>query len=84
VITNQAPDGEVTKTTGVKHGDGRSMVASISELPAALAGTVGVDTFAVVAAPAVVVRQLTIALNWLIGFVPCRFGGTGARDHHAG
>ena len=79
VTANQAPVGDVTKMIGAKHGDGSATVVSISAFPDALAGTDEVEMFEVVATPAVVVRQLTIALNCGTGFVPCRLRGTGER-----
>src|SRR4029079_10641684 len=64
-----APGGAVTKTIGAKHGDGSVTLVSSSPSPVAVAANASVTMFAVVAAPFVAVRQLTIALNCVNGFV---------------
>jgi hypothetical protein len=55
VTANQALVGDVTKMIGAKHGDGSATVVSISASPDGLAGTSAVETFEIVATPAVVV-----------------------------
>src|SRR5712664_1582976 len=62
---------------GAMHGDGRLIVASISAFPSGVAGKGSVETFLVAGDPPTIVWQLTTALKAAIGFVPCRFPGTG-------
>ncbi len=71
------PDGP-TKMIGAKHGLGRLTVVWIFESPVVVAGKGSVVTFVVAAAPSTMVRQLTMARNAGMGFVPLRFSGTGA------
>src|SRR5262245_66199244 len=74
VAANQAPVGLVTNTMGAMHGVGKLTTSSISESPASDAGNVFVDrltpTTSAPAASVAGVRQLTIALNAVIGLVP--------------
>ena len=70
VTANHVVDDGPTKMIGAKHGLGSATVASILESPVAVAGNGPVATFVVAGLPLTMVRQLTIARNDEIGFVP--------------
>jgi hypothetical protein len=78
VTANHVVADGTTKMIGAKHGLGRLTVVWIIESPVVVAGKGSVVTFAVAAAPSTMVRQLTMARNEAMGFVPRRFSGTGA------
>src|SRR5712691_4055792 len=61
---------------GAKHGRGRLTVASISALPAALAGKLPVKTLTVLGDPLAMLRQLTNPRKLGTGFVSLKLAGT--------
>ena len=83
VTANHVVGDGPTKMIGARHGLGSATVASISEFPVAVAGKGPVATFVVVGLPSTIVRQLTIARNDAIGFVPLNAGGTGGPPNPA-